>query len=311
MFYYEGLFCPVCNKQFSNNDDVVVCPKCGLPHHRTCWKSVGHCYEVNKHDTEQQWSRERCTPSPATPHEDTQPVNRQVCAHCGAQNPEYAEFCTRCGMSLSPQEWHSAPTEATPPVREYTPSGHPHMYWTPIEKIGENGADELAAVVSKNEKYYLDRFRRITQGRSGGWNWPAFLFGPFWLIYRKQFKLGLLYFFVLLLSNISFAVMYAPVQLAETESAYEAAMLALAESPLLFPVVMLSFVFLALRVILGIKANEFYFRFCENKIADAKIKTPDLTARELTSVGGVSIGLAVLFYALSSMIIEIVTILSI
>ena len=112
-----------------------------------------------------------------------------------------------------------------------------------------------------------------------------------------------------MLSNISFAVLCAPVQFAETEAAAEAATMAMMNSPLFTPVFLLSLVFLVLKIILGIKANEFYFNFCAKKIADAKEETPDLAAAEMTSLGGVSVGLAVLFYVISSLAVEIVTIL--
>ena len=40
---YQGVCCPVCGKPFQEGDDIVVCPECGAPHHRECYKSLGHC----------------------------------------------------------------------------------------------------------------------------------------------------------------------------------------------------------------------------------------------------------------------------
>ena len=45
VLFKEGS-CPVCNRPFGEDDDIVVCPECGTPHHRECWQLVGHC--VNK-----------------------------------------------------------------------------------------------------------------------------------------------------------------------------------------------------------------------------------------------------------------------
>lgn len=309
MLYYEGLACPVCGVLFSADDDVVACPKCGLPHHRNCWKNVGHCFEEDKHDTDMQWSRERSVAQPTSTSTETDTGYHHTCPHCGMKNMEYAEFCTRCGAAIPSKEWHSTQW-APPPVKEYTPFGQT-VYYSHAERIGECGADEVAAVVGRNVPYYMDRFRRVSQGRSGGWNWAAFLLGPFWLFYRKQFGLGFLYFAVSMLSNILFAVMYAPAQFAETEAAYEAAMMAATESPLFLPVFVLTLIFLVLKIVLGVKGNEFYLHFCIKKIATAKEKTPDLSVNELASAGGVSMGLAVLFYALSSILVEIVTMFSV
>ena len=310
MFYYEDLSCPVCNQPFAAEDDIVVCPKCGLPHHRACWKRIGKCFEENNHDTSNQWSRDRDATIPADEKKDA-PKRSKSCSRCGAMNIEYAEFCDSCGHPLGDTDWQSdsAPQDQ-PPVREYSPfnwQGNSHSPYP--EKIQGIATNELVAVVGNNAQYYIPRFAQMERGTSGGWNWAAFLLGPFWLFYRKQFGLGWLYFIVMMLSNISFAVLYAPVQFAETEAAAEAAMTAMMDSSLFTPVMLLSLVFLVLKIILGIKANEFYFHFCTKKIAEAKEKTPDLSAAEMTSLGGVTVGIAVLFYVISSIAIEIITIL--
>lgn len=311
MSYYEGLHCPVCNQLFADEDDIVVCPKCGLPHHRACWKSVGKCFFDERHGTPDQWSRERASENDPEDLEDDAEDIGKVCPHCGASNLEYAEYCARCGMPISEVDWKSNPPHSDkPPVREYTPYDRYQPFNNPQEVIGDCRADELAAVVGNNVQYYIPRFREIAQGRSGGWNWAAFLFGPFWLFYRKQFGLGLLYFAVLLLSNISFAIVYAPVQYAENEAAAQAAMMQVMDNPLFYFVFALSFIFLVMKIVLGIKGNDFYSEFCSKKIGKAKEETPDLTAAEMKSLGGVSMGLALLSYVLSSLLIEFVTMLT-
>lgn len=312
MFYYEDLSCPVCHQPFTAEDDIVVCPRCGLPHHRSCWQSVGKCFEEENHGTDHQWSRDR-SKQPSSPFEEDSVSHRnKTCPHCGNLNIEYAEFCDTCGRSLDTADWQSETTHTSDqPANEYTPYHWQNpSYSTPTVQIQGYSATELEAVVGNNARYYIPRFQRMAQSGSGGWNWAAFLLGPFWLFYRKQFGLGWLYFAVMMLSNLSFAVVYAPIQFAETEAAYQAAMTALAESSLFLPVILLSLVFLALRILLGIKGNDFYFQFCAKKIDAAKTKTPDLLPSEMTSLGGVSVGLAVLFYVLSSIAVEIVTILS-
>ena len=314
MFYYDDLNCPVCGKRFSADDDIVVCPKCGLPHHRECWARVGHCFEAKKHDTAEQWTREKAVTSAESVSQtetDHTTAHTQVCSRCGMCNPEYAEFCNRCGQSLKTRDWHSAESQQPiPPVREFSPYSQGQPAYSSAEMIGDYTAQELAAFVGKNAAYYIIRFRNIVRGGSGGWNWPAFLLGPFWLFYRKQYGLGFMYFIVHMLSNIAFAVAYAPVQWAETEAAAAAAEAALMESPLFIPVALLSFVFLIMKVLLGIKGNDFYLRFCEKKIALAKEQTPDLSPAELSSIGGVAVGVAVLFYVLSSFAVELITFLT-
>ena len=58
MSKYTGLECPVCKNTFKDNDDIVVCPECGAPYHRTCYQKEGHCIYEDKHGTDQAWQAE-------------------------------------------------------------------------------------------------------------------------------------------------------------------------------------------------------------------------------------------------------------
>ena len=55
--------CPVCGQKFHASDDVVVCPQCGAPHHRTCWKEEGRCHFQSAHGT----PSSAATAEPSTP----------------------------------------------------------------------------------------------------------------------------------------------------------------------------------------------------------------------------------------------------
>ena len=123
MFYYEGLTCPVCQNPFDAKDDIVVCPQCGLPHHRSCWVSIGQCSEADKHGTDQQWTRENAHRADSTTNAST---TEQVCSKCGATNPRYAEFCKQCGSDLSAEDWHSAPQTNQNYSGEYSPFVQPY-----------------------------------------------------------------------------------------------------------------------------------------------------------------------------------------
>ncbi len=56
MSNYTGYRCPVCGKAFAQGDDVVVCPDCGAPHHRECYRSLGRCAYEEKHAAGEAWS---------------------------------------------------------------------------------------------------------------------------------------------------------------------------------------------------------------------------------------------------------------
>lgn len=300
MSYYEGLSCPVCSKPFAPDEDIVVCPQCGLPHHRACWKSVGACFAAAKHNTAQQWSRNN-----AQADYDTA-TDGNVCPQCGSSNAQYAEFCSRCGHALTIDDWHSAPTQTPPPVWSYASYhsvGNDGGFDEPLDGVS---ASDLAAFMGTNQHYYLPRFQRMSRKESGGWNWSAFLFSPYWLFYRKQYLLGTLSFFVSLLSSILYSIVTIPVQTAETDAAMLSAMQDVQSHALFYPWLAISLISLTLSVIFGIKGNRFYYNHCRHKVLTIREKTPDLTATELQTYGGTSIGSALIFYFVSFFSVEII-----
>ena len=291
MFYYEGFNCPVCRKPFENGEDIVSCPKCGLPHHRTCWAKEHQCHAAEYHDTEHQWSRENAsnkTDKGYVPPEG-QPTNAHICPHCFTRNTEFAEFCAHCGNSLGVAEWHSASNSYTP----YT--AH-----TPV--VSNEDEQALSAIVAVNTQYYIPRFRKIQTGFTYEWNWAAFLLGPLWLFYRKQYLLGgLMFAFQIILDIASMWLMY-PIQTATTEADALLAVEQMASNPMMIPATVLSLLILAAHILLGLKGTHLYLHYCNQRIQKARELTPGISVAELSSFGGVSVGTAILFYLLSTLL---------
>ena len=52
---YKGEKCFYCNEDFNDNDDVVVCPECGTPYHRDCYKQAGSCINHQLHESGEIW----------------------------------------------------------------------------------------------------------------------------------------------------------------------------------------------------------------------------------------------------------------
>ncbi len=227
MFFYEGQSCPVCGKAFVEGEDIVACPQCGAPHHRTCWKQEGHCHFADAHGTPRQWSREKAQAEAAG----------KKCPQCGHKNPEFAEFCSHCGRPMEVPDWAAA--GQTPPGgaagfpngRPGTPPPGPNPYgpgygrgygpygpgpggpipgygeyapfhmqgFDPLggvpkdEKIADVDVTDLTVAVGQNTAYYLPKFYKMDRGASRlSWNWPAFLLTPYWLLYRKNYLCGAL-----------------------------------------------------------------------------------------------------------------------
>lgn len=294
MLYYEGLTCPVCHKRFEEGDDVVACPHCGLPHHRTCWQTENKCHEEAAHGTDKQWTREQATAEATKGHipPEGQPKNDRICPHCYTRNAEFAEFCTHCGRSLGVQEWHSAAPESD----AYSP------FFTVSSPMVSTEEQELSALVGVNTQYYIPRFRHIREGRSGGWNWAAFLLGPLWLFYRKQYLLGTVMFVFQTILDIAAMWLMLPINTAVTEADALLAMGQMMDNPMMFPATCLSLLLLIAHLLLGAKGNHLYLHHCTKRIQSIRDRVPDLSTAELGSFGGVSVGAAVLIYLLSSLL---------
>ncbi|MBP1563381.1 MAG: hypothetical protein J6C38_06665 [Oscillospiraceae bacterium] len=75
---FENKLCPICRARFNDKADVVVCPICGTPHHRTCYEIRGKCGLENLHESGFVWNGklpdepEPVFSQPQNPYENTQ-----------------------------------------------------------------------------------------------------------------------------------------------------------------------------------------------------------------------------------------------
>lgn len=88
---YKGNTCPVCKQKFKEADDIVVCPDCGTPYHRECWKKVGVCVHRADHAAGFEWTPDNVI---------SDRPDDIVCPNCGTHNPLGAKYCNHCGVSL-------------------------------------------------------------------------------------------------------------------------------------------------------------------------------------------------------------------
>ena len=88
---FTGSKCIICENEFNDNDDIVVCPECGTPYHRECYQKEGKCVNVRLHDQGKSWSD-----SEYADNENS----RKKCAHCGTVNKPHAIICENCGASM-------------------------------------------------------------------------------------------------------------------------------------------------------------------------------------------------------------------
>lgn len=109
---YVGKICPFCKTEIKEEDEVKVCPECGIPHHAACWEENKGCTTFGckeQHYEEQHTNPTDVCAKCGAPLGDGQdfcpkcgtPKNapkKNVCGKCGAELQEGQEFCPKCGQ---------------------------------------------------------------------------------------------------------------------------------------------------------------------------------------------------------------------
>lgn len=187
MSNYTGVPCSHCEQPFSKDDDIVVCPSCGAPHHRRCYRELGRCAHEAEHSSGFEWMPPAGAPNPA----DGQPT---ACPSCGAGNAPSANFCQSCGRRLDAQ----APPADAPPAFSASSSSAQNRYRAAVQSLPQwevNGvsAREISAYVGNGAFYFLRQFQMLLRSKSNiSWNWPAFFFKYAYFFYRKLYLRGAL-----------------------------------------------------------------------------------------------------------------------
>lgn len=192
--------CQICQGYLFEDDDTVVCPVCGAPHHRDCWQTVGHCGVEHNHGTDEQYDiLQKAKAKEAKEAEQKANENSTVntCSYCHrTSNAENAEFCPYCGHSYN----------------KHIPQGNGYAnFQMPFDVYGGLPKDttidgvtvkDLATFVGSNSSRYMHRFSQISKRKKGSWNWAAFFFPSGWCLSRKMLPLGFMYLILAIASAI-------------------------------------------------------------------------------------------------------------
>ena len=267
MVNFEDYRCPVCQKAFVQDDDIVVCPECGAPCHRDWFHQLGHCAFEGAGHGSCSWKSSLRLPQKSVRAEN----------HSSTENP------------ASPFSADSTyPSRA--PYRQENISGIP-----PGENIRSVPAGDLARDVGPQASYYIPVFHKISAtGKRGRFNFCAFLFGSLWLLFRKQYKLGgilfavtfvcrtVISYFDYVFSNHVLLGIFAAAgydytnPLSATFSQQMAVMEKLSElsagDALLFWIPrVLELLLIVLSILLGIFANKWYMNHCLNRVKEINL----------------------------------------
>lgn len=223
---YKNQKCPVCNQEFKDGDDIVTCPICGTPHHRECYNKIGHCFNEDKHAQGYEFkkSNEVKSEEKASPADKSTPVgsyfspqnsaneengesaksenaehksNTKKCVNCGEEINKNAPFCNKCG-ARQPMDNPSNPQSFIPNFN----TGYEHSNLT----IDGESAEDVAGVIKTNIPKFIDKFK---SGKKFSWNWAGFIFGPYYLFFRKMYKEGSIFLALQLIVSLVAQGLYA------------------------------------------------------------------------------------------------------
>ena len=326
---YVGLKCGICGSNFKEHDDVVVCPDCGTPMHRDCYKENSGCPNSDKHgDGYISGDFDKIKESAQGKNEkvDSKPSSAQTeCPICGENNKSDANFCNFCGARLRLGKRLEKTSQQSPTfiIQDLDPlSGV-----APDEEFEEDvTAADLASFVVVNIPYYLNVFNKLKQ-KINRFNLSAAVFSGVWFLYRKQYKIGSLlfslnvllyalrYFFSAKLSMPVMEKLFAAIGETSTSltslsmEQYIAMSKAMEKLPLqeqfyfALPSIIL-ILQIVIMVLVGLNANKLYYKHCVKRVQSIKRKAAESATakeeaiKELNLSGGVNMLVAGAFVML-------------
>ncbi len=203
----EGKTCQACHAYLFEDDDIVVCPDCGAPYHRECYREAGHCLLERYHGTELEYDKEQKRREEAASRERDVGL---TCPSCGRVTHERADYCPYCGKGMSGRDGGAAGT------RSGAPGGMPMYGFMPYDPCGgvpkdtviEDGvtAAEAAAYIGPRSPRYVPR---LASKRRVMWNWAAFICPSAWFAYRKQYSLAIVTFIAFLAATVCSVPLYS------------------------------------------------------------------------------------------------------
>lgn len=217
MFFHENEKCPICDNFFTAEDDIVVCPICGTPHHRACYNELNHCANAAKHKEGFAYTAPEVKNSdivkPAdendadvnTPFntENKQNTNKTktICKKCGSEIEKSAPFCYCCGEKQDSPQY-----EQQTAFNPFLTGNITSSYEDNGETINGKSVKDISDTVRTNTSRFVNKFRK---GKKASWNWGGFFFGAYYLFFRKMYKEGIIAMVVSLASSLVVNGLYA------------------------------------------------------------------------------------------------------
>jgi len=195
---FEGNKCPYCGKEFISTDDIVVCPECGTPHHRACYKEHNACANVSKHGSYvwepvnvKQVNKENTSVSGDPNQQELNDI--VICEVCGQQNKTSSKYCSRCGNLLKNNSLDNIENERVIEVQQISADakidGIPIRDW--LVYLGPTAVSHIRTYLKQN----VNQFK-------WGISLGAFFFPVLFYLYYKVWDIALLILLIDIICNV-------------------------------------------------------------------------------------------------------------
>ncbi|MBP5579454.1 MAG: DUF2628 domain-containing protein [Ruminococcus sp.] len=311
---FIGEICPVCNEAFTADDDIVVCPDCGTPHHRACYKINNYCSNIAIHGTGEKWKRSK--------HEEKL---YKICPVCRFPNRAVDEKCQRCGSDLA--EATSDPFEKSEengdqprdPFGSYSRDDLfdplKYMGFDPDEDMGGATLKDVSDFVGPSTIYYVPKFKQMKEsGVRPSFNLFSLIFPSLFFANRKMWGWAIIAAILGIIFNLPANLLMVSEEYPQEIAGF------IADNQHLLKTMSEVFMIadMGIRALTCLFANWLYFRFAMRSLK--KLKKNGAESTRIKSVGGVKpmnmvliilikygigIVLVMLLYMLISMLITI------
>lgn len=173
---YANYKCPVCKNQFTEEDDIVVCPECGTPHHRECYVQNGNCANADKHGTNEPIEVEF-----VDIEENEESISESEVTENKIENPQ----------------------QAIQEIIEEMKGGNGDYM------LNGKHISFYEAAIGKNQKFYIPHFMVMDKTKKAvSWNIAGFFVPLAWCLYRKMYKFAviILALYMLLIGAIGYTI---------------------------------------------------------------------------------------------------------
>ena len=278
--------CAKCGEPFDGQSDIVVCPECGAPHHRECWKETGHCACEEMHSEDYEWQPEKTyfgdirLPQDGVGNaSETGQEELVTCPRCGRETHKRQEYCEYCGYYIYEEEDPFAKSDVDSNLEELFP-------FDPAETIQGVPAGDIKRFVGNMWIYYIPRFLRMSRSKSPvSFNFTAFFTHGFWFLSRKMYLPGIMMILSVMCSSLYQAYFASVMEGLSGNRLAIGSMISL----------LLSGLELIIMIISGLFGNRFYMNYCSKKIKRINARVAarkggaDEFNRELEQSGGITL----------------------